>query len=289
MSPLHLWKNSTRELADFSTNFTFVIDSSGRSEYGDGLAFFLARNNSVMEMGRAIGLPVDYNTGKATDPFVAVEFDTFWNSEWDPVNSTNLSVGDHVGINIDYLGPVRFEKWFSNITGGGVTEAWVNYDATSQNLSVVFTGFRNNRTVIQSGLSYTVDLRLVLPERVIFGFSAGTGTYFQRNLIKSWSFTSSTLTVDEVQRRKKKNTSLAVGVGVGGGVLVGALLLVGFGLWKKRRDKKKRKDLGVDEFMDNEFEMGSGPKKILYKDLARATNHFAEDDKLGEGGFGGGI
>ena len=39
--------------------------------------------------------------------------------------------------------------------------------------------------------------------------------------------------------------------------------------------------------MDNEFEMGSGPKKFLYKELARATNHFAEDDKLGEGGFGG--
>ncbi|KAM7474818.1 hypothetical protein LguiB_022061 [Lonicera macranthoides] len=292
-SPLHLWDNSTGELADFSTNFTFVIDSSGSSLYGDGLAFFLARNNSVIEIGRAIGLPVDYDTGNATDPFVAVEFDTFWNSEWDPVNSTNLSVGDHVGININYLGPVQFEKWFSNITGGGVNEAWVNYNATSQNLSVVFTGFLNNRTVIQSGLSYTVDLRRVLPEWVIFGFSAATGTYFQKNLVKSWSFTSSTLTVDEEQsnggrqRRKKKNTSLAVGVGVGGGVLVGVLLLVGFGLWKKRRDKKKREDLGVDEFMDNEFEMGSGPKKFSYKDLARATNHFAEDDKLGEGGFGG--
>ncbi|KAM7470578.1 hypothetical protein LguiA_008761 [Lonicera macranthoides] len=292
-TPLHLWDNSSSELAHFSTNFTFVIDSSRSRPYADGLAFFLARNNSVITTGGAIGLPVDPTTINATDPFVAVEFDTFRNLGWDPMNSTNSSDFDHVGIDINSLASVQFERWFSNITGGAVNEAWVNYDATSQNLSVVFTGFRNNRTVIQSSLSYTVDLRQVLPEWVIFGFSASTGNYFQKNTVRSWSFTSSTLKVDEdqsnggTQRRKKNNTGLVVGVSVGVGVsvLVGALVLLGFGF--KRREKKKREDLGVDEFMDNEFEMGRGPKRFLYKELVRATNHFAEDDKLGEGGFGG--
>ncbi|KAM7474814.1 hypothetical protein LguiB_022057 [Lonicera macranthoides] len=290
-SPLHLWDNSSGELANFSTNFTFVIDSSGSTQYADGFAFSLAHNNSVITAGGAFGLPLDPVTVIATDPFVAVEFDTFWNGGWDPMNSTNSSDFDHVGIDINSLASVQFERWFSNITGGAVNEAWVNYDATSKNLSVVFTGFRNNQTVIQSGLSYTVDLRQVLPEWVIFGFSASTGRLFQKNTVRSWSFTSSTLKVDEDQsnggrQRKKKNTGLVVGVAVGVSVLVGVLVLIGFA-FKRRRERKKREDLGIDEFMDNEFEMGSGAKKFPYKELARATNHFAEDHKLGEGGFGG--
>ncbi|KAM7470576.1 hypothetical protein LguiA_008759 [Lonicera macranthoides] len=292
MSPLHLWDNNSGELADFSTNFTFVIDSSSITSYADGLAFFLARNNSVISAGGAIGLPVNATTANATDPFVAVEFDTFWNQGWDPVNSTNSRIGDHVGININSLGSIRFEKWFSNITGGGVNEAWVNYDATSQNLSVVFTGFQNNQRVVQSGLSYTVDLRQTLPEWVTFGFSAATGTNFQKNSVISWSFTSSTLKVDEEQnnggrqRRRKKKTGLVAGVTIGAGILVGACALASFGLWKKRKEKKGE-DLGVDDFMDNEFEMGTGPKKFPYNELVHATNHFAENGKLGEGGFGG--
>ncbi|KAM7474816.1 hypothetical protein LguiB_022059 [Lonicera macranthoides] len=287
-SPFHLWDNSSGELANFSTNFTFVIDSSGSLPHADGLALFLARNNSVITPGGAIGLPVVPATPNASDPFVAVEFDTFRNLGWDPMNSTNSSNFDHVGIDINSLASVQFERWFSNVTGGGVNEAWVNYDATSQNLSVLFTGFRNNRTVIQSGLSYTIDLRQVLPEWVIFGFSASTGNYFQQNTVRSWSFTSSTLKVDEDQSSGgAERTRLVVGVSVGIGVsvLVGALVLVGFGF--KRREKKKREDISIDEFMDDEFEMGRGPKRFSYKELARATNHFAEDDKLGEGGFGG--
>ena len=57
---------------------------------------------------------------------------------------------------------------------GNLNEAWINYNSSSQNLSVIFTGFKNNVTVNQS-LSYIVDLRKVLPEWVNFGFSAATG------------------------------------------------------------------------------------------------------------------
>ncbi|KAM7474821.1 hypothetical protein LguiB_022064 [Lonicera macranthoides] len=283
----HLWDNSSGEMADFSTSFSFVIDSSGNSPYADGIVFFLAQNNSVITAGGSLGLPIDPATLNATDQFVAVEFDTFPNT-WDPMNSTNLPIGEHVGINIASLNSSAFEKWWANITSGRENEAWISYNAASQNLSVVFTGFQNNTRVIQNGLHYTVDLRKELPEWVIFGFTASTGTYFQVNTVTSWSFNSSILRSDENQERgKNTRTGLVVGLSVGLGVLVGALILVGFGLWKKRKSKRKELELGSDDYMDNEFEMGSGPKKFLYDELAHATNNFAEDEKLGEGGFGG--
>nr|GEV73149.1 L-type lectin-domain containing receptor kinase IX.1-like [Tanacetum cinerariifolium] len=68
------------------------------------------------------------------------------------------------------------------------------------------------------------------------------------------------------------------------GVLV--LVLV---LW--RRKKKTREveaeETGFDIEMDTEFEMGTGPKRFTYHELAQATGDFAENEKLGEGGFGG--
>ncbi|KAK1430303.1 hypothetical protein QVD17_12950 [Tagetes erecta] len=145
-----------------------------------------------------MGLPANTSTGVALSRFVAVEFDTYWNSGWDPVERTNTSmpVGDHVGISISSLVSNVSQKWSSNVTGGGVCQAWITYDAVSNNLSVSFTGYRTNTVVRQDGLVYTVDLRRELPEWVIFGFSAATGSLFQKNNVISWSFDSSELQVD---------------------------------------------------------------------------------------------
>ncbi|KAK9988767.1 hypothetical protein SO802_029006 [Lithocarpus litseifolius] len=49
----------------------------------------------------------------------------------------------------------------------------------------------------------------------------------------------------------------------------------------------KEEDLGFDLSMDDEFERGTGPKKFSYNELVSATNNFAEEKKLGEGGFSG--
>ncbi|KAK9077159.1 hypothetical protein SSX86_005495 [Deinandra increscens subsp. villosa] len=191
--PLHLWDSGSGELASFSTNFTFVIDSNGGRDYGDGLAFFLAQNNSEITRGGAMGLPINATTIVATSQFVAVEFDTYPNT-WDPViRGTNTSMGDHVGISISSLTSVKSRKWLSDIAGGAVCQAWITYDSVSNNLSVSFTGFRNNRVVRQDGLVYTVDLKKELPEWVIFGFSAATGASFQKNNVRSWTFNSSDL------------------------------------------------------------------------------------------------
>ncbi|KAJ0608088.1 putative protein kinase RLK-Pelle-L-LEC family [Helianthus annuus] len=279
--PLHLWDNRSGELASFSTNFMFVIDSDGDSSYGDGLTFFLAQNNSVMTAGRAMGLPVNYTTNEPMSPFVAVEFDTFWN-DIDAVASGNVTLRDHVGININSLFSVKSHKWLSNVTGGGMCQAWIAYDSVSKNLSVSFTGYQNNTVVRQDGLVYTVDLRNELPEWVIFGFSAATGNQSQKHNVRSWTFNNSDLQVD-VNNGKKCKVGLIVGISVP----VTLLVVLAFVWWRKKKSREEEpEDMAFDEEMNYEFEMGTGAKRFSYHELALSTCHFAEKQKLGEGGFG---
>lgn len=40
--PVRIWNNSTGELTDFTTHFSFVIRQLDNTTFGDGLAFFLA-------------------------------------------------------------------------------------------------------------------------------------------------------------------------------------------------------------------------------------------------------
>ncbi|PSS02585.1 Legume lectin domain protein [Actinidia chinensis var. chinensis] len=277
--PLQLWDRASGKLTNFTTQFSFTIDSQNRSAYGDGIAFFLApvgsRIPEGITKGGSLGLTRDDQPLNSTDnPFVAVEFDIYQNL-WDPEH-------DHVGIDINSMRSVDNVTWLSSVLDGKQNHAWISYDSSLRNLSVVFTGFMGNSSVRQ-GLSHIVDLRDHLPEWVIFGFSSATGNASAVQSIQSWSF-SSTLEIGE--KTSKGNTGLVVGLAVGGGVLVCGLCgLVVFVYWKKRRENED--DPEFDEIMDEELERGTGPRKFSYAELARATSKFSQEEKLGEGGFGG--
>ncbi|KAF5814463.1 putative protein kinase RLK-Pelle-L-LEC family [Helianthus annuus] len=247
-----------------------------------------------MTPGRAMGLPVNYTTNEPMSRFIAVEFDTFWNGI-DANASGNITLRDHVGIDINSLVSVRSQKWLSNVTGGGVCQAWIRYDSVSRNLNVSFTGYQNNTVVRHDGLVYTVDLRNELPEWVIFGFSAATGFRFQKQNVRSWTFDGSDLQADENNEMKpnpspdplngkKRKLGLVVGLSVPITLLV--VLAFVWWWWKKGRENEP-KDIAFDDEMNYEFEMGTGAKRFSYHELALSTNHFAEKEKLGEGGFGG--
>jgi hypothetical protein len=91
-----LWDSNTGNLSDFTTHFSFIIDTQGRSTYGDGLAFFLAPVGFEIppnSAGPTLGL---FNTTSDSphNQIVLVEFDSVPNFEWDPLV-------EHVGININ--------------------------------------------------------------------------------------------------------------------------------------------------------------------------------------------
>lgn len=152
-----------------------MIDSSNSNCHADGLTFFLAPVDSTIprnSSGSGLGLAYfDAMANISGDPFVAVEFDTYTN-DWDPY-------GPHVGIDINSLISVTNFTWRNNITEGRQNDAWIGYNSTTKNLSVIFTGYMSNQKQ-KSRLDYKVDLRNYLPELVSFGFSAATGKCFDK-------------------------------------------------------------------------------------------------------------
>ena len=260
---MHLWDNDTQNLTDFATHFSFVIESLNQYIYADGMAFFLARNGTKFSgttNGSDMGL---YNPDQNSNEnsFVAVEFDIFINYEFDPP-------GEHVGIDINSIVSIANVSWLSNITilEGISNEVRISNNSSSHNLSVVFTVFKYNVTIKQP-LSYTVDLRKVLPKWVTFGFSATTGVYSDIHNIKSWDFSSS-LEIDNNNTNpkgpslnlppKKRNTSmLVVGLITRGFILVGALTMILFALWK--RNWRANED---DRALDKDFKREIGPRRF---------------------------
>ncbi|PWA78735.1 concanavalin A-like lectin/glucanase domain-containing protein [Artemisia annua] len=290
--PFHLWDHGSRNLSDFSTRFTFTINSLNSSKYGDGVAFFLAPNGSRIpdnvKSSGTLGLTSDDQAlNSSGNPFVAVEFDVFKN-KWDPEK-------EHVGIDISSMESVKNLTWRSRIEEGEIYTALIRYDASLNNLSVVFTGFSRKGSLHQR-VSYIVDLREHLPEWVTFGFSGATGDTTVINSIYKWAF-SSNLGIKESTMDPEPGTAASPRPepkpeksksGQVIGLVVGIVSFIGLGLGLFMLRRRKRFETKDDIFvLDSEFEKGTGAKKFSYKELARATSNFAEREKLGEGGFGG--
>ncbi|KAH7566798.1 hypothetical protein JRO89_XS08G0236900 [Xanthoceras sorbifolium] len=282
--PVRLWDAKTGRLTDFITHFTFTIKGSAvnPATSGDGISFFIAPYDSNIPHDSSGGYlalfsPETSTNDASNNHIVAVEFDSYQNS-WDPSS-------DHVGIDINSIVSVANVTWERSIKNGSAN-AWVSYNSTTKNLSVFLTFADNPVFNGDSSLSYTVDLREILPEMVKVGFSASTGEWVETHNIRSWSF-SSTLEIIDGDRKGKHHIGLIVGLAIG----IALLIFCGLGLilliCLRKRAVRSKEEACDDVVMDDEFEKGTGPKRFTYHQLSRATNNFAEGGKLGEGGFGG--
>nr|GMD08803.1 L-type lectin-domain containing receptor kinase IX.1-like [Ipomoea batatas] len=284
---LHLWDKATRELADFTTHFTFNIDSDGNASFADGLAFFLAdfkaTFNKTATLGGGLGL-MDTTLVKSPEPFIAVMFDTFSNEENTPQTSVSINLGS-------WNQSANSTSWLNDVERGKDNNASITYTASSKMLQVVFTGFSDGYRYTDS-LSYEVDLRDYLPEFVSIGFSAATGYFFEKNTVSSWRFNSTPLTSDTTVSPPPaptiyicfKKRSAAKGdnqITLGRPMNDDNTQIIIDGAMDNTQ-------VALDRAMDGEFQkVGSGAKKFSYSELATATNNFSEEQKLGEGGFGG--
>ncbi|KAK4776405.1 hypothetical protein SAY86_005093 [Trapa natans] len=280
---MQLWDKSTQNLTDFSTYFAFSIDSKNKTDAADGLAFFLTpQADSKIPDDQMGGLTLGLNLKdeKSTGKFVAVEFDIYKNYIDPP--------GTHVGIDNGSVVSVTNTSWFCNFTHGQLNEAWINYDSRSKNLSVIFTDYKNGTRSL-GYLSYVIDLRSILPEEVILGFSAATGNKAAAHFIKAWNFTSTLEITKEL--REGGVIGLVVGISMGGLALVVGLVGLYWFCWRRKGKgyETEEEDEAVLRYMNDELEMEStmGPKRFSYAELAAATGNFKPEEKLGEGGFGG--
>ncbi|KAF2296540.1 hypothetical protein GH714_040568 [Hevea brasiliensis] len=197
--PLHLFDKASGSLTNFTTYFSFVIDSRGFPKYGDGITFFLAPNGSRMPPnvtgGGGIGLV--RSNSRAINPkvnkFFAVEFDTYHN-DWDPPY-------DHIGFNVNSMISIVNRTWRSGATTGNKTVVRITYDSSQKVLKVKFSFIdRDNKTIKNGYMSAEIDLAVYLPEWVTFGFSSSTGNPGQGNRITSWEFISSSRIVENGDR-----------------------------------------------------------------------------------------
>ncbi|CAL5213548.1 unnamed protein product [Lathyrus oleraceus] len=278
----HLWDINTGEVNDFTTRFSFTINAPNKTHHGDGITFYLAHPNFPLPVprdGSGIGLVSRTQLSNPNytkeNPFVAVEFDTFVN-DWDPKY-------DHVGIDVSSIATSYTTQWFTSMDERGY-DAEVSYNSSSNNITVTFTGYQDNK-IIQQHLSSVVNLKDHLPDWVEFGFTSATGFWWEYHTLNSWSFKSSS---DFEADENGTNTGLVVGLSVIGAAAV-FICVIGLVCFVKRKLRNNRMEdvLQTDLEMDNDFERSSLPRKFTYEELATATNNFAKEHKIGEGGFGG--
>ncbi|KAF8010246.1 hypothetical protein BT93_J1011 [Corymbia citriodora subsp. variegata] len=286
--PMRLWDNATGNVADFTTKFSFIIDSQKRSNFGDGLTFFLVPEGSQLpanSSGRYLGLVnPNRDPSNSSTSFVAIEFDTYRNN-FSGVVDPNCSQVAHVGIDLNNLTSAVSScvDWFKdNIIKGGRINTTIAYNSSTQNLSVLMIDADATGTDINSSaIYYIVDMTRYLPEWVTFGFSAATGADFELHTLEAWEFSSNV----QVAGKKSK---LWLWATLGSGSFILLVLVLAF-IWFRYCLKRKGTymsgeddDLAIDE----EFKQVPGPKKFSYKELVTATDNFAIERLLGEGGFG---
>ncbi|KAK7302597.1 hypothetical protein RJT34_13489 [Clitoria ternatea] len=157
-------QTDSRKITDFTSNFSIIIQPN-KIRHGDGITFFLASPNFSLPVpadGTGIGLvsrlQMDDPNYPNQHPCVAVEFDTFWN-RFDPQY-------DLVGINIKTMKSPFTTEWFT-VMDRRVYDAQISYNSSTHNVSVIFTGYKDNVPMKQH-YSQVVDLREVLSDWVEF-------------------------------------------------------------------------------------------------------------------------
>ncbi|KAL8528869.1 hypothetical protein ACS0TY_006367 [Phlomoides rotata] len=276
-----LWDSNTGRVADFTTHFSFVINmAQSVSKHGHGIAFFLAPVGFQVPLNSAGGYLGLFNTTTTDLPrtqIISVEFDTSVDG-WDPGY-------EHVGINNNSITSLVTTPWNATSHSGQPAHVWITYNATSTNLTV-FWSYSDGQN---SSLSYPINLKDVLPQWVVIGFSSTTGGNVERHILQSWEFSSNLDVKDQSDGNSAKKIGLIVGLSLSACVVI-ALMVLAFVLLRKRQDGTvgRNNPEGANlTSMNDDLERGAGPRRFSYKQLESATNKFSNERKLGEGGFGG--
>ncbi|WP_446875094.1 DUF4347 domain-containing protein [Phormidesmis sp. 146-35] len=173
----------------FQSRFRFNLSGGYGAVGGDGFTFVLQNSaagaGAIGGYGGGLGYAPDGEA--ATVPIgssVAIEFDTYQNP--------NDPTGNHVAIlqNGNAAAHLALANPTFDLNGGNPVNAWVDYDAATDQLSV----FLSEGTVKPTAalLSYTIDLASVVGSSAYVGFTAGTGGTINSQDIENWEFDTTT-------------------------------------------------------------------------------------------------
>ncbi|KAE9611437.1 putative concanavalin A-like lectin/glucanase domain, legume lectin [Lupinus albus] len=195
-SPLHLWEHSTLRVSSFDTNFTFVLSATEyEHEPSDGITFFIAPIDTTIphdSYGGFLGLFTPENAFNASaNQVVAVEFDTFRNP-WDP-RDIHFSILANTISSETYQ---NFERRENEIVSARIT-----YTPPLRGESGTLTASYSYPpyTTPASTITLPINLHTVLPQWVSIGFSSSTGDYTQTHIVRTWSFSSQLLSIENTK------------------------------------------------------------------------------------------
>ncbi|CAL5081003.1 unnamed protein product [Urochloa decumbens] len=311
--PVPIWDEVTDELTSFTTTFSIQIlpDDINNNTAGDGMAFFLGNYLSRIPStsgGGNLGLfseGANSMNAMGDNRLVAVEFDTFLNTNY------NDTSDNHMGIDVNSLVSKAHTNTSvpgKNLTSGIVMTCQVSYVNSTKLLAADLQ--IDDATY---HVNTSADLRLLLPSMVAIGFSGATGRAVELHRVLAWSFnstldrppTATSFSPSSAPSHPPSSSTSSDNSNRGRGgrfvsmvpwkivvLIVGVVLVLGLGgallcLWRPCVGKKSASDDKRDESQEPTLEEAPAnvPRPFSYRELAKATNNFAVQSKLGEGGY----
>ncbi|KAE9606081.1 hypothetical protein Lal_00024985 [Lupinus albus] len=307
--PIIFRQSGAHSPASFTTFFSFSVINLNPSSIGGGLAFLLSPDDDSMgDAGGFLGLG-------GGGSFVAVEFDTLMDEEFEDIN------GNHVGVNLNTMVSTQvcdLGEIGIDLKSGDTVNAWIDFDGSNKGLSV-WVSYSNLKPK-EPVLTLNLDVDRFFNDFMYVGFSGSTQGSTEVHSVEWWSFSSSfdssgasppppamslmNTTASSIKSpppslapsassngQQKENKSSChnglckQGLGaVAGVVTAGAFVLALFAgamIWvysKKFKHVKKMDSLGL--------EVMKMPKQFSYKELKAATKCFKANRIIGHGAFG---
>ncbi|KAM7252841.1 hypothetical protein ACFE04_025459 [Oxalis oulophora] len=175
--PIRFLDQQSNTTASFTCRFSFSITPSRACPFGDGLAFLItSRTDSFSFSNGYFGLPLE--------SFIAVEFDTSFDSAIGDIN------GNHVGVDVNTV--ISFAAIDAASKGVDLKSerkitAWIEYrDALK--LIRVWVGYESTIRPSSPVLAAYVDLSNQFHEYMHVGFSASNGQGSAVHIVSHWQF-----------------------------------------------------------------------------------------------------
>jgi glucose/arabinose dehydrogenase len=173
----------------FQSRFRFNLSGGYGAVGGDGFTFMLQNSaagaSALGGYGGSLGYSPDGRpTTVPIDRSVAIEFDTYQNPTDPSGNHVAVTQNGNAAVQLVSANP-DFD-----LNGGNPINAWVDYDAATDQLSVFLSESAIKPTAAL--LSYTIDLASIVGSSAFVGFTAGTGGTINSQDIENWEFNTTT-------------------------------------------------------------------------------------------------
>ncbi|XP_011626487.2 probable L-type lectin-domain containing receptor kinase S.5 [Amborella trichopoda] len=278
--PFRLWKNksssaSSKTVASFNSTFVFNTFRLGRPE-SEGLAFMIALDFEIPTNsdGQWLGLTNSTLDTNPVNQFIAIEFDTAKQSFDPDDNHVGVVVNSVISIKTASLTPLGLNLTEEN---GASFIAWVEYDGSNRSIKVFVEKEAKGVKPETPVLSYDIDVSKYISETSYFGFSASTGESAELNCVLKWE-----ISVDELPEGASWiKRGMVIGISC-----FFVLIFIGLlGIFIHRRRKRFVK-IEERSFKSTLKRLPGMPREFGFGELKEATGGFAEELKLGQGGFG---